>query len=76
MLASIAARKQLRILQDAKIRISEQNTKGKLVFLCIFERKYLLAKRKDSANRTKNQIYLDFSEMQPLHRPHSPQCVE
>ena len=23
---------------------------------------------KDSANRTKNQIYLDFSEMQPLQR--------
>ena len=44
----------------AKIRISEQRTKGKLVFLCSFERKYLLAERKDSANRTKNQNYLEF----------------
>ena len=29
------------------------------------ERKYLLAKRKVSAKRTKSQIYLSFSEVQP-----------
>ena len=30
----------------AKIRISEQRTKGKRVFLCSFEREYLLQRRK------------------------------
>jgi hypothetical protein len=43
---SMAEREQLRGLLAAKLRISEQNTKGKHVFLCVFERKYLLAKRK------------------------------
>ena len=46
----------------AKVRISEQKAKR---FLSFFERKCFLAKRKGSANRTKNQIYLSFSEMQP-----------
>ena len=50
----------------AKVQISEQRTKGKRVFLCSFEREYLLAQRKGSANRTKNQIFLDFSEVQPI----------
>ena len=36
---SMAEREQLRGLLTAKLRISEQNTKGKHVFLCVFERK-------------------------------------
>ena len=34
------------MFHTAKIRISEQNTKGKYVFLCIFERNYLHRKVK------------------------------
>ena len=45
------------MFHTAKIRISEQNTKGKYVFLCIFERKYLHRKVEDrnfSRNIQKN----------------------
>jgi len=42
--------------EAAKVRISEQNAKGKLVFLFIFEREYLRPKVRGNAKRAKNQI--------------------
>ena len=52
----------------AKLRISEQNTKFIWIFsnerlrshTQTFRSEKLLAERKDSANRTKNQNYLEF----------------
>lgn len=44
-----------------KIRISEHNTKEKLVFLCIIEQKYLVAKRKDRKFLRISQIFPPIS---------------
>ena len=46
-------------LQPAKVRISEQKTKGKPVFLCFFERKCLRAcsKVRISEQKTKRNIF-------------------
>ena len=41
------------MFRSAKVRISEQNEKEKLVFLIIFERKYLRAQLKGTNKRAK-----------------------
>ena len=57
----------------AKVRISEQNTKGKLVFLCIFERKYLLATRKVTNKRAKSKKTLYFLAVSPKKLTFAPE---
>ena len=47
--------------RGAKVRISEQNAKGKFVFLFIFEREYLRCSQRYSKNRRKTSLDALFS---------------
>ena len=52
----------------AKVRLSEQNTKGKLVFLCILERKYLRRQSKVrlSEQNTKGKLVFKWPKMDAI----------
>ena len=58
----------------AKIRIIEQRTKGKIIFLCSFEREYLLRLAKKIAKKYKLPKFsgIKNSPVQPTRVSHVP----